>query len=129
METNGEGFMAHHIRANKVVRYLVPLLKLISDNNIPCIERLWICNGNCFDPLNPDKMMTKHYTWEFPSGTELFVCTKCGAQIIFEDSNDRAIDLLEPELQKKAREDYKEYNKMITGKAKAAVKNHRSGNR
>lgn len=66
-------------------------------------------------------MLTKHLTWVFPSGTELFICSECGAQIVFDDVNDREIDLLEPELQVKAREEYEEYNDMITTKVKTVV--------
>jgi len=117
--------MAFHVKHDKRIAYIAPLIKLISDEGIQCIEKLHKCNGRCFDPLNPERMITKHFTWVMPSGNEWYICTKCGSQVHFSGADDITIDMLEPELQKEAREDYNAYNEMIVGKAKDRVDKHR----
>ena len=117
--------MAFHVKHNTKLKYLAPLLKLISDEKIPCVERMWKCEGKCFDPLTPERMITLHYTWKFPSGSEWFLCTKCGASIHFDNEVDREIDLLEPELQVKARTDYKAYQKEVMDKVESTITSKR----
>lgn len=117
--------MAFHVKHDKKMAYIAPLLKLISDEHIECIEKLHRCNGRCFNPLNPELMMTKHYTWVFPSGNEWFLCTECGAQVHYTGEDDITIDMMEPELQKEARDDYNAFNDVILGKVKDNVSKHK----
>jgi hypothetical protein len=118
--------MAVHIKENKPIQYLAPLLKIVSDNHIPCVERLWKCeSGKCFDKTTGKCKMTTHYTWELPAGNEWFVCSECGAQIHFDGPDDREIDMLEPELQKIARKDYKEYQRRLDERVRKSLDKHR----
>lgn len=125
METGD--MMAFHVKHDKRIAYIAPLIKLISDEGIQCVEKLHRCTGRCFDPLNPEQMITKHYTWVFPSGNEWFVCTECGAQVHYTSDDDIAIDMLEPDLQQQAREDYNAFNDGILGKVKDNVSKHKEG--
>jgi hypothetical protein len=117
--------MAFHIKHDKKIAYIAPLLKLISDEQLKCVEKLHRCTGRCFDPLHPENMMTKHYTWVMPSGNEWFICTQCGAQVHYTSEDDIKIDMLEPELQKEARTDYDAFNNVILNKVKDNVSKHK----
>ena len=117
--------MAFHVKHDKKIAYIAPLLKLISDENISCTEKLHRCQGKCFDPLHPEQMITNHYTWTFSSGNEWFICSICGAQVHYTSEDDMKIDMLEPELQKEARTDYEAFNAKVLGKVTDCVHKHR----
>lgn len=100
-------------KPNKRSVHDVQLMRVIAENGIKPVEVMWACKGRCYVPGHPEDSQSKHLSFTFPSGTIWYVCTKCGAGVIFKDMDERNIALMPPELQEQATKDYKAFTRKI----------------
>jgi hypothetical protein len=95
-------------KPHKRSKYDAQLIKIIADEHLPVDVVHWMCKGKCYKPWLPDEQsVQKHIRVIFPSGMMWYVCTVCGAGVIFDDAVDRDISVIPDMKERKiAMDDY-----------------------
>lgn len=80
--------MAVHIKADKTIAKLLPVIELIGREGILPRKRKHRCSS-CYRVGHPTKGKdTEHVLFELPAGTLLYICRDCGAVAIYDGDAD-----------------------------------------
>jgi hypothetical protein len=117
--------MADYNKSNRMMVKYAGLIRVIADENLDYEDVLWTCKGKCYDVKNPKNSATPHMVFGFPSGTLWYICTKCGATVIYDNESDMKKGMLPTWLEIEARDKYDDFDKRL----RKAINNYRAANR